>query len=169
MPNTFSNGRGLRLTAALASCLFPASCLEPVQPTPRSTIIAIDPVTPFTRGLDSDVISRFEVNLRFRNDGARTIYLDGGYRRLEKLVDQKWEVAMESPSAPFEAFREIRPGQRVTTSYVVLYDRRTTPELVLLKRIRGLYRMRLRLAFTVNGTEQLHADDSYSQPFAVTE
>ena len=154
---------------ALACCFVVGSCLEPIEPTPSSELISIVPVSPFTRGFETETITRFEINIRVQNNGTRTIYLDGSSYRLEKLVDQKWIVARETPPASFQATREIGQSQRVTSSYVMLYNRVTAPQDVLLSHVRGLYRLRLRLAFNPGGAEELPQQDSYSQPFAVAE
>ena len=159
----------MRAAVALASCLALISCLEPLQPTPVSTVISIQPASPFTRGFDSETISRFEIAIRLQNLGSRTIYVDASYQLIEKLIDQKWTLARESPPSPFVAFRAIPQGQRVTVSYVVLYNRATSPDNQLLEHIRGLYRMGVRLAYNANGTDPLSSGDSWSQPFAVTE
>ena len=46
----------------------------------------------------------------------------------------------------------------------MLYNRVTAPEDVLLSHVRGLYRLRLRLAFNPGGAEELPQQDSFSQP-----
>ena len=169
MPHMRARRLSFVVTAALACCVALVSCLQPLESTPESSLVSITPVSPFIRGLDSDYISRFEITFHVQNPGARTLYVDATHRRIEKLVDQKWEVAMESAPAPFVAFRSIPPNQRVSVSFIVRYDRRTDPDWVLLQRIRGLYRARLRLAFTPDGSDAVPPEDSYSQPFAVTE
>jgi len=108
------------------------------------------------------------MELRIRNRGARDIYLDGDYRRLEKLVDQKWKLATQRDNFPFASVRVIRASQSITMSYVMVYVRGTSPETVLLENLRGLYRVGLRLSLTPNGSDLFPLDESYSVPFSVT-
>jgi hypothetical protein len=169
LPGIRASLRLYGVAVAFAGCLVLGSCLEPLEPTPVSQLVTIAPVSPFTRGFETEIMTRFEINIGLQNHGTRTIYLDGAYYRLEKLVDQKWVVARETTASSFQAVRTILPGQRVTRSYVILYNRVTASDDVLLSHVRGLYRLHFRLAFNSGGAEELPQQDSYSQPFAVLE
>ena len=142
-------------------------CLDAVAPTPVSTVVSITPLDRSTRGNESDGGTRFHIEIRIRNIGSRTIFLDRLYARTEKLVDQEWELALETAGPPFGSIRTIPAGQSFTLTYSVSYVRATSPKLVHLEHVRGLYRARFRMAFTSNGTDILAPEDSYSRPFAV--
>ena len=160
-------------TAAVAAgvfCIFASvSCLESIEPTPTSAVVSIVPANGSVTGAQTDAFTRFMMPLVITNTGSRPVYLDLGYRRAEKLVDQKWELALEQSAGNFVSVRILNPGRTVTINYVVAYERGSSPPLPLLDHIRGLYRMRLRFSFTSNGTDPLPVEDSYSQPFAVSE
>lgn len=158
--------RWLLIVAAIL--LSTTSCLDPIEPTPTSTLVSIDPLNLSAVGLQSETTSAFHIELRIRNRGSRDIYLDGDYRRLEKLVDQKWKLATERDNFPFSSVQLIRVSQGATISYAMVYTRGKSPETVLLENLRGLYRVRLRLSLTPNGSEPLALDESYSRPFSVT-
>ena len=161
--------RLLRLAAAGVSCLLSVSCLESVEPTPESSMLSIEPLTPFVRGTEAATFSRFQMEFRIRNTGTRPVYLDPGYRRFEKLVDQKWELATESTNVPFATVRTIAPGVRISIVFIVTHVRGSSSQSDLIEHVRGLYRARLRLAYDPGGSDQLPLEDSYSRPFAVTE
>ena len=160
-------------TAAIAAGVFfvlsSVSCMESIEPTPKSAVMSIVPANGYVTGDQTETFTRFLMPLVITNTGSRPVYLDLGYRRAEKLIDQKWELAIEQSAGNFVSVRIINPGRTVTINYVVAYQRGSTPPLPLLDHIRGLYRMRLRFSYTSNGTDPLPVEDSYSQPFAVTE
>jgi len=160
--------RRLWLPIVAAISLSTTSCLDSLEPTPTSTIFSIDPLNLYTAGSQTETTSSFHMELRIRNRGARDIYLDGDYRRLEKLVDQKWKLATQRDNFPFASVRVIRASQSITMSYVMVYVRGTSPETVLLENLRGLYRVGLRLSLTPNGSDLFPLDESYSVPFSVT-
>jgi hypothetical protein len=104
---------------------------------------------------------------RVQNTGSRTIFLDRIYTRAEKLIDQEWELAIETPEAAFASVRTLLPNQSTTFTYRVNYVRGSLPAAPYLEHLRGLYRVRLRFSFTANGSDPLPSEESYSQPFAV--
>lgn len=157
------------MAAAIVSCAVSVSCLESVEPTPESTVLSIEPLTPYVRGVETATSSRFQMEFRIRNNSTRPVYLDLAYRRFEKLVDQKWELAAETTAAPFTAVRTIQPGVRISVVFSVVHTRGSSSQFELIQHVRGLYRARLRLAYNPGGTDQLPLEDSYSLPFAVTE
>jgi hypothetical protein len=122
----------------------------------------------YTTGSQTETTSTFQIELRIRNKGSHDIYLDGDYRRLEKLVDQKWKLATVRDNFPFASVRVIRASQSAMVSYAMVYVRGTSPETVLLENLRGLYRVGLRLSLTPNGSELFPLEESYSAPFSVT-
>ena len=162
----------IRIVAAAAgmACLVASlACMEAIEPTPASALVSIVPANGYVTGEQSDTFTRFLMPLVISNRGARAIYLDLGYRRAEKLVDQKWELAVEQTAGDFVSVRILGPGRTLTINQVIAYQRGSSPALPLLEHIRGLYRIRLRFSYTNNGTDLLPVEDSYSQPFAVTE
>jgi len=142
-------------------------CLDAVAPTPTSTVVSITPLVRSTRGNEDDSGSRFNIEIRIRNLGSRTIFLDRLYARTEKLVDQKWELALETDRPPFGSIRAIPAGQSFTLTYAVTYIRAVAPRRIHLEHVRGLYRARFRMSFSANEAELLPPGDSYSRPFAV--
>jgi hypothetical protein len=153
---------------AVMSLVTTTSCMEPVEPTPTSTLLSIDPLNLYTTGSQTESNSTFHMELRIRNKGSRDIYLDGDYRRLEKLVDQRWKLATERDNFPFASVRVIRASQSVSIPYSMVYLRGSSPGTVLLENLRGLYRVGLRLSLTPNGSELFPLETSYSIPFSVT-
>jgi hypothetical protein len=141
--------------------------MDAVAPTPVSSTVSITPVTRSTRGDANDSGARFIIDLRIRNTGSRTIFLDRLYGRTEKLIDQKWEFATETTTPAFGSVRAIGAGQSFTLTYQMLYVKGRTPPSIHLEHIRGLYRARLRFSFTSSGSDPFPAEESYSQPFAV--
>ena len=160
--------RLMRIAAVIAISVASVSCLESVEPTPVSTVLSIDPATTFVRGVEAATFSRIQVEFRIRNNTTRPVYLDLAYRRFEKLVDQKWELAVESTGNPFAAVRTIQPGVRISVVFSVVHNRGSVSESDLMEHVRGLYRTRLRLAYDTGGNDQIPVEDSYSTPFAVT-
>ena len=138
-----------------------------MAPTPTSAAIKITPTTRSTPGEESEGGSRFAIEFRIRNTGSRTIFLDRLYARVEKLIDQKWEMVKEITPPPFVSVRSIPAGQSITTEYLVQYVRGVPPESPYLEHVRGLYRVRLRFSYLSNGTEPLSPEESYSEPFVV--
>ena len=159
--------RQIVLVCALLSAVTVTGCLDAVAPTPTSAVVSITPVNRSTRGDENELGSRFNIDIRIRNLGSRTIFLDRLYARTEKLIDQEWELALEPDRPVFGSIRTIQPGQSFTLTYSVFYVRATMPRSVHLEHVRGLYRARFRLSFTASDAELLAPEDSYSQPFAV--
>lgn len=167
MPETSAALRRFALAAALVAGASSSGCLDAIAPTPTSSLVAITPINRWTRGEESESGSRFFIELRIRNAGSRTIFLDRLYGRTEKLIDQKWELAIETTTPPFGTVRSIPPNQSITIGYLVQYVPGVSPDSPYLEHLRGLYRVRLRLSYSSNGTDLLPPEDSYSQPFAV--
>ena len=160
----------LRVLAVALCAVSAVSCLEPAEPTPVSTLVSIDPLDSYARGHQTDAASSFHMEFRVQNTGSRNVFIDTGYTRTEKLVNQKWELAAERvPSGnPFSSSRMLRPNQSTVLSVDVNDFPGTSPASTLLRNLRGLYRTRFRMSFTPNGTELLAPEDSYSAPFSVT-
>lgn len=139
--------------------------MDAVEPTPVSAAVRITALDESTVASETQVASRFETTLLIRNTSGRTLYLDMSYRRTEKLIDQTWLVAVESGSAKFASTRSVGPGQTINIIHAA--SSLDSPPVSLLQHVRGLYRVRLRLAFDRSGVEELPAEESYSQPFVV--
>ena len=155
--------RHLSKGAATIGLLATLSCLDSIEPTPQPSQISVVPqkgelvTTPSSNGFT------WSMQIFVRNNGTRNIYVDQIYRRTEKLVDQKWELAIESPMAP--SFRTVAPSQTQSLPYVVSYFNGTNyPRL---EHVRGLYRVGLRVSYQPNGNELFPAESSYSRPFVV--
>jgi len=153
--------------AALAMSATLIACLDTAAPTPASTLVSVSPARSWVRANETQAGIRFVIDLEIRNTGSTRIYLDRGYGRTEKLIDQKWKVVLERSATPFTTVRSIEAGQLTVVSYVVEYVRGVSPESVYLARARGLYRAGLRFAFAADGTTPLPAEESYSKPFVV--
>jgi hypothetical protein len=153
----------VHVAAAITGLLATVACLDSIEPTPRPAQISVVPslgelvITPLASGFT------WSMQVFVRNNGGRNIYVDQTYRRTEKLVDQKWELAIESPMSP--SFRTVIPSQTQSLPYVVTYVNGS--KSTLLEHVRGVYRVGLRVSYTPNGNELFPAESSYSLPFVV--
>ena len=158
--------RSARLSIAFAcvAALTLASCLDPIEPTAVSPIVTISPVSASAVTLPQTTV----INATFTivNSGTTTIRLDANYRRLEKLVDQRWKLANEQGSAPVAPVT-LQPGRTIAATYGVGYDPESNVTNPLLVQPRGVYRMRFRIFLSLSVSDTLAADQSYSQPFSV--
>lgn len=161
--------RGLISQTSRAVTLLAAfGCLEPMEPTPDSAPVVITP------RMESILVTKlasgwtFTLQLRVRNYGTRTVFVDLSYRVTEKLIDQKWKIAAFSPET--RQLREIPPSQTQTISYAVTYVHGTVlpgTQAGILEHARGLYRVGLRLFYSSNGSDPLPAENYYSRSFVV--
>ena len=152
---------------ALALTLVAAACLDTVEPTPRSSIVTIESAWASTMRNENESAVSFNIPIQIRNLTTRQLFLDANNRTLEKLVDQKWVVAI-APQGNFTLSRTINPSQQITFNYSYVYFRNSaSPPPPILENVRGVYRIRFNLSYTNTGTDLLPAADSYSQPFVV--
>ena len=142
-----------------------SACLDTLEPTPTSAAVAITTISADGRELDR----RRLVGAGFviENTGTRRIFIDRNYFRLEKLVNQRWELAAEQDGPFTTTLAGLGPGRTAFTSKNFVHDPAGT-EFPLIEHVRGLYRMRFRISFKGDGTELLPAEESYSRPFSVT-
>ncbi len=163
MSPTRTRGRVASAATTGVCLLATLACLDSIEPTPQPTQISIVPQT--GELVATSLKNGFTLSMQIfvRNNGGRTIYVDQFYRRTEKLVDQKWELAVESPAAP--SFRTVGPSQTQSLPYVVTYLNGS--RFTLLEHVRGLYRVGLRVSYSPNGAELFPAESSYSLPFVV--
>ena len=149
----------------IASLLALSACLEPIEPTPDSSPLSITPAVEAVsvEKVEQNVYS-FSLSLRVRNTGTRNVYVDLFYRETDKLIDQKWEVAAESPGS--NLFRLVGPGQTQQILHVVTYPPGRYP---LFDNVRGLYRVGLRAFYGPTGTDPIQAQPAYSTPFVLVE
>ena len=154
------------LAAATVVLIAAGGCMDALEPTSVSPVVRITALDEATVASETQVASRFETTLLVRNTSNRTLYLDMGYRRTEKLIDQTWVVALESGATRFASVRVLGPAQTINLSHTA--SSLDSPPVSVLQHIRGLYRVRLRLAFDRGGLEELPAGESYSQPCPVT-
>jgi hypothetical protein len=141
-------------------------CLEPLEPTPDSSPVVI---TPEAAAVSVKALSNgwsFSLPLRVRNTGSRVVYVDLTYRHTEKLIDQKWEHATQSPE--LGDWRAIPPSQTQTLGYLVTYVRSNSAP-PLLEHARGLYRVGLHLSYSSSGSDLFPPENSYSRSFVVVE
>ena len=142
-------------------------CLDTMEPTTVSQYVSIESLN--ASGVELALTNVVTATIRIRNTGTQQVFIDTGYRRLEKLVDQRWEVANESVS-PGNVFRANNPGlgtNRVSTvSYSAVYDR-SKGDTALLAHVRGVYRLGFRMAFAPDGSNMIALEETYSKPFAV--
>lgn len=155
----------IKAIAMIATLMATLGCLDSMEPAPASAQVSIFPLKEAALAVPSRTGYTFSMTLIVTNTGSRTIYVDQIYRRTEKLVDQKWELAVESPTAPVGLTRVIGPLQTQSMPYVVTYVPGT--DFPLLEHMRGLYRVGLRMAYATDGSEPITGDAPYSRPFAV--
>ena len=148
---------------AFSTLLAVVGCLEPIEPAPDSAL-SISPQIEAVSIERQAYAYSFSLPLHVRNSGTRAVMIDLFYRRTEKLVDQKWQLAAES--APTNLSRVIGPNETTLIQYVVTYQRGTS--YPLLEHVRGLYRVGLRGTYQDNGLP-LTPSPSYSQPFVVVD
>ncbi len=144
------------------------SCLDTAAPTPKPTLIFISlqakaaPITTVQGG------KKFQMRLRVGRTGDTIVYAGLSYE-IEKLVDQKWERAYVRTFAfPNSYIFLPRPGG---LDYIVSadYTEGLSPPSVLLANMRGLYRAKLTLSYTPDGSRLLPEDAGLSPPFAVVD
>ena len=145
-----------------------AACVQAAEPTPTSDLISVDPERPTTRITQTSTTSFFDMPIHFRNTSGRPIYIDASYRGIEKLIDQKWRVAVENNPSPFSSTAFLLPGRETRFSVTVFFNPKNAGSTPLLEDMRGLYRVRFRVAFDSRGADPLPSDAGLSQPFAVT-
>src|SRR5215212_4799164 len=123
-----SNSRALCVAIAIGSAALATSCMDVAEPTPVATFVRIEPRTPNTYGIESETLSAFHMEFVTRNSGTRRIYLDLGYYRLDKLVDQKWVLAYERSATPFQSVEGINPSAQTFHSTNAISSRGPDPE-----------------------------------------
>ena len=156
----------LRLALGATALLSGGACLDTIEPTPISADVAITTVSADGRELDQRRL--VGAGFSIENTGTRRIYIDRNYFRLEKLVNQRWQLAAEQDGPFSTGLVGLAPGRTVFTSKNFIHDPAAVIQFPLIEHVRGLYRMRFRFSFTADGSELLPADESYSQPFGVT-
>lgn len=154
-----------RTLAAIGSLVALAGCLEPVEPTPNSAPLSITPIVEATSVFKDGDSFAFSLPLTVKNVGTRTVYVDLFYRRTEKLVDQKWEVAAES--TPTNLLRSFAPNESRRIEFIVVY--KLDAGYPLLEQARGVYRVGLRAFYAANATDPISATPSYSKSFVLIE
>jgi len=165
-----SKGRVTGRSAAILGIIAAIGCLEPLEPTPDSSPVMITPQSDVIPATDVAGGWTFTLPLRVTNTGSRTVYVDLSYRRTEKLIDQKWEIAVQTQS--FGQWRAILPSQTQSIGYGVTYARATSgppTSSAVLEHARGLYRVGLHLSYTLDGNELLPAENYYSRSFVVSQ
>lgn len=107
----------------------------------------------------------YSLPLVVKNVGTLPVYVDLFYRRTEKLVYQKWQVAAES--SPTNFLRQFAPGEGRRIEYVVTYKPGTGYRL--LEQVRGVYRVGLRAFYAADQTNPVSTTPSYSKSFVLIE
>ncbi|HKY97791.1 MAG TPA: hypothetical protein VJL35_08030 [Gemmatimonadaceae bacterium] len=143
-----------------------SACLDTIEPTATSPAVAITTVSADGRELDQRRL--VGAGFAIENTGTRRIYIDRNYFRLEKLVNQRWELAAQDIGPFSPGLAGLAPGRTTFTSKNFIHDPAGVTPLPMIEHVRGLYRMGFRISFAPDGTDLLPADESYSQPFGVT-
>ena len=149
---------------AVVMAFAPAACLDSIEPTPDSSPLSITPAVGAVPVQKLPNLSTITLSLRVRNDGDRTVFVDLLYRKTDKLIDQKWEVAAESAGSFIT--RSVAPGQTQQILYVLSYPPGRYP---LLERARGVYRVGLKAFYDEGMTEPIPAQPAYSSSFVIVE
>jgi len=110
----------------------------------------------------------FFMGLHFRDLTNRSIYVAGSYD-LEKLVDQKWQLAKAYREGPnFSSFSEMTPVNYPDFSISASLNKGISAPAPLLENMPGIYRAHFQMIYA-DTKEALPADQTYSPPFAVIE
>jgi len=154
--------------SCVMACLLLTSCMETMAPSPPSRLVSIVPLTAFAPITKSAVSSRFQVSFHLTRLTDTTVYLGLSYE-IEKLVDQKWQRAYVR-TIPWSTGATPVPGGRGQDRTVIVdYTPGVSEPSLLLEHMRGLYRARFTLSYTVDGATRLLASEEYTPPFAVSE
>lgn len=143
-----------------------SGCLDAAAPTPVSSIVEVWPRSEATNVGSITNGTTFLMRLNVVNRGDRAIHFHGHYE-IEKLVNQKWQLAYATPDRGFQGSQTIQPSRSIDALVSARYVRGETGASSLLANMRGLYRARLRLSYSQVGDVPLPADAGYSIPFAV--
>ena len=159
--------RLIRLLVTSVAAAGSMSCIQSAEPTPSSTLIKVDPERTAVHITNTQYTSFFEVPVHFTNTSSQVIYIDAPYRAVEKLIDQKWKLATENSPPPFSSTSTLAPGRETRYTVIVSFNPQQTSATPLLEDLRGLYRIRFRMAFDSRGTQPLPPEAGISKPFAV--
>lgn len=154
-----------RTLSAIGSLVALVGCLEPIEPTPNSAPLSITPMLEATSVIKGTDGFTFSLPLMVKNVGTSTVYVDLYYRRTEKLVDQKWEVAAES--VPTSILRSFAPNESRRIEYIVVY--KPGEAYPLLEQARGVYRVGLRAFYGNTATDPISPSPLYSKSFVLIE
>lgn len=154
-------GRQLAIWLVVAT----TGCLETIEPTPNPAPLTITPLVEATTVVKQGDGFAYSLPLVVKNVGTRPVYVDVFYRRTEKLVNQKWQVAAES--APTIFLRQFAPNESRRIEYVVWYKPGAGNRL--LEQVRGLYRVGLRAFYAADQTDPVSSTPSYSKSFVLVE
>ena len=152
----------------LATLSVAISCLEPVEPTPHSSEVVIDPAKPSVPGFELTGGSFFGPALSIRNTSQQPIYVDVERFFVEKLIDQKWQYAYSTGSPPFRSTVALAPAKSQVMIATVSAPKSEGAKYPLLLHLRGVYRVHLSIARDSHGADLLDSAMTYSQPFVVT-
>ena len=155
----------LRISAAALGALACTGCLDSMEPTRISSVISIDPLNATAAELPATNI--LHANFRVSNRGAQRLFVDNGYRRLEKLVRQQWRLVDEREGTLVAPIVPVEPNRFAAVAYSIGYDIGSIARQPLLQNLRGVYRVRYRIFLSAELSDTLPADESYSQPFAI--
>ena len=156
----------LRVVLTVTALLSSVACLDTLEPTATSAAVTITTLSADGRELDQRRL--VGAGFSIENTGTRRIYIDRNYFRLEKLVNQRWQLAAEQTGPFSPGLTGLAPGRSTFTSKNFIHDPAAVIQFPMIEHIRGLYRMGFRISFTVDGKELLPAEETYSRPFAVT-
>jgi hypothetical protein len=159
-----NNNRYSAFVAALIVSVSVA-CMQPAEPTPVSTLVAITPRAEAFRVLGGGTSSTVSPIIRVEVLGQRSMFLSDSWD-LEKLVDQKWQTAFSNSGSPVSQI--VMPGHPIVFASII-YTRGSTVESPLFQNVAGIYRMHLQMTYSDGAREAIPPSQTYSLPFAVIE
>jgi hypothetical protein len=154
-----------KLVALALAAFYCVGCMNAMEPTPVSSSVKI--VAYEATGVELATTNIISVDIDISNTGTREIFVDMDYRRLEKLVNQRWVLASENTVEPTPLLVRLRPLDTQGVTHTFIHDPRTGTE-PLLTHMRGVYRVGFRILYSPSGGDRIPAAESYSRPFAVT-
>jgi hypothetical protein len=143
-----------------------SACMQPAEPTPVSTLVAIAPRFEAVRILGGGTSASFGNVFNVDDLTTRSIFLSDSWD-LEKLVDQKWQLAYSNEGSPIGQL--VTPQQSGIASFLIIFVRDPPSDNPFFRNVAGIYRVHLRITYADGAKEALPTDQTYTPPFAVVE
>jgi hypothetical protein len=140
--------------------------MQPAEPTPVSTLVAITPRFEAVRILGGGTSASFSNAFHVDELVTRSMLLSDSWD-LEKLVDQKWQLAYSNKGVATSQI--VTPQQGGLVLFQVIFVRDPPSDNPFFRNVAGIYRLHLQMTYSDGAKEPLPADQTYTPPFAVVE